>query len=138
MNQWVTPEIDIAFIVGSFGASAVLVFAVLESKMSQPRNFVGGQVLSALVGVTTRVVIPEPWIAGPVGMSLALVAMQLTSTTHPPGGATALIACSMATLPKWHGYSYLVTVAVGSVAMLAIALLVNNLDPRRRYPTFWW
>jgi CBS-domain-containing membrane protein len=54
------------------------------------------------------------------------------------GGATALIACSMATLPKWHGYSYLVTVAVGSVAMLAIALLVNNLDPRRRYPTFWW
>ena len=66
-------------------AAAVLVFAVLESKMSQPRNFLGGQLLSALVGITTRVVIHQVWIAGPVGMSLALVLMQCTSTTHPPG-----------------------------------------------------
>lgn len=44
----------------------------------------------------------------------------------------------MATLPKWHGYSFLVTVAVGSVIMQLIALVINNLDPRRRYPTFWW
>ena len=53
--------------------------------MSQPRNFLGGQLLSALVGITTRVVISTVWIAGPVGMSLALVLMQCTSTTHPPG-----------------------------------------------------
>lgn len=138
LNQFASPEIDIAFLVGSFGASAVLVFAVLESKMSQPRNFLGGQVLSALVGVTTRVVIQQPWIAGPVGMSLALLLMQLTSTTHPPGGATALIASTLTTLPRWHGYSFIVTVLVGSLVMQAIALIINNLDPRRRYPTFWW
>lgn len=41
------------------------------------------------------------WLANAVGMSLALLAMQLTQTTHPPGGATALIACSMAQLPAW-------------------------------------
>ncbi|EFN58032.1 hypothetical protein CHLNCDRAFT_142243 [Chlorella variabilis] len=138
MNQWVTPEIDIVFVVGSFGASAVLVFALLESKMSQPRNFLGGQMLSALVGITTRVVIHQVWIAGPVGMSLALVAMQLTATTHPPGGATALIACTLPTLPKWHGYSYLVTIGVSSIIMQLIALVVNNIDPRRRYPTYYW
>ncbi len=34
----VTPEIDIALMVGSFGASAVLVFGVVESKLAQPRN----------------------------------------------------------------------------------------------------
>ena len=45
--------------------------------MSQPRNFLGGQMLSALVGITTRVVIHQPWIAGPVGMSLALLLMQV-------------------------------------------------------------
>lgn len=60
---------------------------------------------------------------------------QLTATTHPPGGATALIAGTLTELPKWHGYSYLVTIAVGSVIMQAIALVINNLDPRRRYPT---
>ncbi|KAI7844992.1 hypothetical protein COHA_001358 [Chlorella ohadii] len=138
MNQWVTPEIDIAFVVGSFGASAVLVFALLESKMSQPRNFLGGQMLSAVVGITTRVIIHQTWIAGPVGMSLALVVMQLTATTHPPGGATALIAATLPTLPKWHGYSYLVTISVGSCIMQIIALIVNNLDPKRRYPTYWY
>ncbi|KAL4443756.1 hypothetical protein ABPG75_011493 [Micractinium tetrahymenae] len=138
MNQWASPEIDIAFVVGSFGASAVLVFAVLESKMSQPRNFLGGQFLSAVVGITVRVIIHQPWIAGPVGMSLALVLMQLTSTTHPPGGATALIASTLTTLPKWHGYSFLITVLVGSLTMQLIALVVNNLDPRRRYPSFWY
>lgn len=138
LNQWASPEIDIAFVVGSFGASAVLIFAVLESKMSQPRNFIGGQFLSAIVGITVRVIIHQAWIAGPVGMSLALVVMQLTSTTHPPGGATALIASTLPTLPKWHGYSFLITVLVGSLTMQVIALVVNNIDPRRRYPSFWY
>lgn len=46
--------------------------------MSQPRNFLGGQFLSALVGITTRVVIHQTWIAGPVGMSLALLVMQVS------------------------------------------------------------
>lgn len=138
LNQWATPEVNIAFTVGSFGASAVLIYAMLESKMAQPRNFVGGQLLSAVVGITTRVVIHQPWIASPVAMSLALVVMMTTSTTHPPGGATALIAANLTTLPKWHGYSYLVTIGVGSLVMQVIALVVNNLNPRRRYPTFWW
>ncbi|KAI3428236.1 hypothetical protein D9Q98_006616 [Chlorella vulgaris] len=138
LNQWVTPDIDIALIVGSFGASAVLIFGVIESKMAQPRNFMGGQFLSGLVGITTRVVIHQAWIAGPVGMSLALVVMMVTSTTHPPGGATALIAATLTDLPKWHGYAYLVTVGLGSLVMQVIALVVNNIDPQRRYPTFWW
>ena len=90
------------------------------------------------MGVTTRVVIHQPWIASPVGVSLAVFAMQLTSTTHPPGGATALIVCQYATLPRWGGYSYAVTVLVASLVMLIVALIVNNLDPRRHYPTYWW
>lgn len=137
MNQWISPKIDIALIVGSFGASAVLIFGMLDSKLSQPRNFVGGQLLSAIIGVTVRIIIPKPWIAAPVGMSLSLLAMQLTSTTHPPGGATALIAASMTELPKWHGYSYIITVLCGTIIMLIIALVVNNLSSRRRYPTYW-
>jgi CBS-domain-containing membrane protein len=73
----------------------VLVFAVLESKMSQPRNFLGGQLLSALVGITTRVGIHQAWIAGPVGMSLALVLMQCSSTTHPPGKPAGALTAAL-------------------------------------------
>ena len=35
------PSIDMKILIPSFGASAVLLFAVPESKLSQPRNFVG-------------------------------------------------------------------------------------------------
>jgi len=38
LNQWVSPEINLPFMVASLGASAVLVFALPESKLSQPRN----------------------------------------------------------------------------------------------------
>jgi CBS-domain-containing membrane protein len=117
--QWVSPDIDLPLLVGSFGASAVLLFAVVESKLSQPRNFMGGQVLSSVVGVVVRLVIPVAWIAQPVSVSLAILAMMLTSTTHPPGGATALIVAGAVTLPKWSGFSYCVTVLAGSAVMQA-------------------
>lgn len=62
----------------------------------------GGQVISAIVGVCIRLALDKvQWLANAVGMSLALLAMQLTQTTHPPGGATALIACSMPTVAAW-------------------------------------
>ncbi|KAG7671585.1 hypothetical protein Ndes2526B_g09252 [Nannochloris sp. 'desiccata'] len=138
LNQWVGPIINLPLLVASFGASAVLVCAVPESKLSQPRNFVGGQVVSAIVGVVVRLIIHKVWIAQPVGMSLALVVMQLTSTIHPPGGATALIACSMEEIPKWAGFSYVVAVAFSSVIMLMVVLVVNGLNPGRQYPTFWY
>lgn len=138
MNEWVGQDADMVFIIGSFGASAVLLFGVVESKLSQPRNFLGGQVLSAITGLVVRTIITAPWIASPVGMSLALLVMQLTATTHPPGGATALIICCKAQLPKWNGWSYLVVVLIDCGIMQTVAFIVNTLDPKRLYPTFWW
>ena len=64
--------------------------------------------------------------------------MHLTKTLHPPGGATALIAVIGG--PKIHnlGYVYvLIPVAAGAFIMLAVALLINNLAPTRRYPEYW-
>lgn len=37
-------------IVTSFGASAILLFGVIESPVAQPRNFVGGHIISAFMG----------------------------------------------------------------------------------------
>jgi CBS-domain-containing membrane protein len=93
-----------------------------------------------LAGIIVRIVIPPSakWIAAPTAMSLALVAMLLASMVHPPGGATALIAAITPNLPPWHGFSFLVAVALGCAVMQAIALLTNNADPLRRYPTYWW
>lgn len=126
-------------LVASFGASAVLLYGVPESKLAQPRNLIGGQVISAIVGVCVRLALDRvQWLANAVGMSLALLAMQLTSTTHPPGGATALIACSSAVMAPWHGFQLVLAVFVGSVELLAVALVISNFHRGRAYPTFWW
>lgn len=126
-------------LIASFGASAVLCYAVPESKLSQPRNLVGGQVVSAIVGVCVRLALGRvQWLANAVGMSLAVLAMMATRTTHPPGGATALIACSLPSLPPWAGFQLVVAALLGSLELLVVALLVSNLHKGRAYPTYWW
>ncbi len=134
-------SIDSLFLIGSFGASAVLVYGAPLAEFSQPRNLVGGHVVSAIVGVTVFVLAGEPSIlACSMAVSLAIVAMHLTRTLHPPGGATALIAVIGGDRVHSLGYTYAVCpVLVGALIMLLVALLVNNLStqPKRHYPVYW-
>lgn len=81
------------FLIGSFGASAVLIYGVPMGELSQPRNLVGGHVISALVGVVAYNLFPDHLVlASALAVATAIAAMMVTNTTHPPGGATALIA----------------------------------------------
>ncbi|KAG5917547.1 hypothetical protein E4U53_004194 [Claviceps sorghi] len=61
--------------------------------------------------------------------------MALTKTVHPPAGATALLAVVDAALVR-IGWFLLPVVLLGSALMLAVALLVNNIE--RRFPVYWW
>ena len=131
---------DLMLLVGSLGASAVLTFGAIKSPLAQPRNLMGGHVLSALVGVTAwKLFYPYPWLAAALAVATSIAMMHASRTLHPPGGATALIAVLGG--PKVHqlGYFYvLMPVALGAVALLLASLVVNNLCPTRRYPEFWW
>ena len=65
--------------------------------------------------------------------------MYLTHTTHPPGGATALIAIIGSESIHAQGYWYVLNpVMLGVVLLLLVALVVNNLSPLRKYPNYWW
>ncbi|HEY5998698.1 MAG TPA: HPP family protein [bacterium] len=127
-------------LIGSFGASAVLVYAAIRSPLAQPRNLVGGHVVSALVGVACwRLFGDHLWVAAALGVSLAIAGMLATRTLHPPGGATALIAVIGGRGIHDLGFLYaLVPAGAGALVLLAVALAVNNLAPRRRYPEYWW
>ncbi len=131
---------DFTLIVGSFGASAVLIYGAVDSPLAQPRNLIGGHILSALVGVTAwQLLSGQPWLAAPLAVATAIAVMQLTGTVHPPGGATALIAVIGSGQIHNLGYLYvLVPIALGAFLMLAAALLVNRLAPGRKYPKSWW
>ena len=82
---------------------------------------------------------PYLWLAAALAVATSIALMHATKTLHPPGGATALIAVIGGAKIHHLGYFYaVIPVGAGALVMLAVALLVNNLAPRRRYPEFWW
>ncbi|SFB43718.1 HPP family protein [Algoriphagus aquimarinus] len=125
------------FLIGSFGASSVLVYGLIGSPLAQPRNLVGGHVVSAIVGVTINLIFPSTlWIAAPLAVALSIVMMQMTLTLHPPGGATALIAVIGSEKVKALGYMYVISpVLTGSLILLFVALIFNNITSHRKYPS---
>jgi CBS domain-containing membrane protein len=127
---------DNLFLIGSFGASAVLVYGATNSPLAQPRNLVGGHVISAVVGVTLHKLIPgEIWLSSALAVSTAIVMMQITKTVHPPGGATALIANIGSEKIKALGFMYVVSpVFTGVIVLLVVALIFNNIPKNRYYP----
>ena len=127
---------DAPLIIGSFGASAVLIYGAINSPLAQPRNLLGGHVLSALIGVSMQRWLPhEAWLAGALAVALAIVGMQITKTLHPPGGATALIAVIGSPQLKALGYGYvLMPVLSGVMVLLLVALVFNNITATRHYP----
>jgi CBS-domain-containing membrane protein len=130
---------DLILMIGSFGASAVLVYGAIKSPLAQPRNLVGGHFLSALVGVAAfKVFQGQPAIAAAAAVATAIAVMLATKTLHPPGGATALIAVIGGEKVHALGFLYaVIPAAAGAAILLIVALLFNNIPKSRRYPEFW-
>ncbi|WP_041600334.1 HPP family protein [Halothiobacillus neapolitanus] len=147
--------LDRILIIGSIGASAVLLFGAIRSPLAQPRNLIGGHALSALIGVSLHLLLVretgdpgilsgiQPFIASvltpalAVGLSIAV--MHATRTLHPPGGATALVAVIGSQQIHAMGYWFVLFPGIlAPLILLFIALVFNNLVPKRVYPEFWW
>jgi CBS-domain-containing membrane protein len=127
---------DNLFLIGSFGASSVLIYGIINSPLAQPRNLIGGHLVCAIVGVTVHKLLPnEVWLSSAIAVALSIVLMQITKTLHPPGGATALIANIGSEKIKALGYMYVLSpVLTGVLILLAVALVFNNISKTRQYP----
>lgn len=132
---------DALFLIGSFGASAVLIFSTPQAEFSQPRNLIGGHVFSAIVGMSVYKFLHfDIMILSALAVSLSIIVMHLTHTIHPPGGATALL-CIVGS-DNIHNLGYMFTlspVLLDAFIMFVVALLINNLssNPKRHYPLYW-
>jgi CBS-domain-containing membrane protein len=120
---------DALMLITAFGSSAVIVFGDKESRSAQPRNLIGGHVLSALVGVLSyKILSDQPWLAASVATAVSIVVMRLTKTLHPPGGATALLAVVGTDGIHNLGFFYVVSpVAIGAAVLLLFGLTINNI-----------
>lgn len=121
-------------IVAPIGASAVLLFAVPTSPLAQPWAIIGGNTISALVGVTAARLVPDPALAIGVAVSLAIAAMSLCRCLHPPGGAAALTAVIGGKTVLAAGFLFpFLPVALNSCLLVALGWVAHKLS-RQRYP----
>jgi CBS domain-containing membrane protein len=127
---------DNLFLIGSFGASSVLIYGIVNSPLAQPRNLIGGHLICAFVGVSMHKLLPsEIWLSSALAVSFSIVFMQITKTLHPPGGATALIANIGSEKIKNLGYLYVISpVLTGVLILFLVAIFSNNMTSDRSYP----
>ncbi|MDX1298787.1 MAG: HPP family protein [Pseudomonas sp.] len=122
------------WLIAPMGASAVLLFAVPASPLAQPWSIVGGNLISALVGVSCAAWLGHSAPVAALAGGLAIAAMFALRCLHPPGGAVALTAVLAGPEVAQLGYHFaLYPVGLNSLGLLLIALLFNN-ALRRQYP----
>lgn len=129
-------QTDNILLIGSFGATAVLIFGATNSPLAQPRNLIFGHLISAFIGVLIHKLIPDQlWLSSALAVSLSIVSMQITKTMHPPGGATALIANIGSEKIRALGFGYVFSPVLSGVLILfTVAVIVNNIPKNRNYP----
>lgn len=120
---------DLPLIVAPLGASAVLIFAVPASPLAQPWPVVGGNTVSALVGVAVFQAVPDAMLAAGLAVGLAILAMSLCRCLHPPGGAAALTAVIGTQNIHLAGYGFaFAPVALNSIALVSLAMLFHRVS----------
>jgi CBS-domain-containing membrane protein len=128
-----TDSEHLPLVLGSFGASCVLVYGFPELPFSQPRHVFLGHLLSSAIGLAGLTMF-GPW---PASMALAtataVAAMMALRCVHPPAGSNPVIV--YLTQPGWTFLAW--PTALGALLLLAVALLFNNLGRERRYPQYW-
>jgi CBS-domain-containing membrane protein len=125
--------LGVTLLLGSFGASCVLLFGYPEAPFAQPMNVIGGHVICTAIGLSLLYGCgAHSWsLALAVGVSIA--AMMATRTVHPPAGSNPVIV--FLAQPAW---SFIVfPVLSGAILLVLIALMYNNLVRKERYPTYW-
>lgn len=120
------------FIIAPFGANAVLLYSATSSPLAQPKNVCFGHLISAVIAITCNLILPSSWYTMAIAVTLAIIAMMLTDTLHPPGGATALLCV----IQDVRSFTFLISpLALGIAIILVSATLSSKIFPGvRPYP----
>jgi CBS-domain-containing membrane protein len=136
---------DVPYVImsGSFGALATLLFGAPASPFAQPRMVLLGHILSITLAILVDYLVIAnllpAWVSVALVPALAISGMAVAGCIHPPAAAAALIYASGNDKIKSFGWMFLfLPNLVGVIIMIIVAILVNNLSSKRKYPQFWW
>ena len=124
----------VPLLVAPMGASAVLLFALPSSPLAQPWSIIGGNMLSAAIGVTVAILIPNATLAAAVAVALAIGGMSLARCLHPPGGAAALLPVIGGAHVASAGYWFVLMPVGVNAVLLTLLGYCFHLFTRHRYP----
>ncbi|MCE0555958.1 HPP family protein [Motilimonas sp. E26] len=114
------------WLMAPLGATAVLVFGVPASPLAQPKNVIFGHLITATIGVVFTLYIGVTPLTLALATGLAVSAMLVTKTTHPPAGANPILI--MLTGQTWW---FLVSpVLTGAVTLVLVGWLMRKLQQR--------
>lgn len=115
-------------VVAPIGASAVLLFVVPASPLAQPWAVIGGNTISAFIGLIVLHTVNVPDIAAGMAVALAILAMSFTRSLHPPGGAAALtVILAGPAIDAWGWWFPIVPVALNSIILVGVGLIFHRL-----------
>lgn len=135
VSSWILgADAGLPMLIAPMGASAVLIFAMPSSPLAQPWPVLGGNILSAAIGVACARFVGDPALAAALAVACAIGAMFALRCLHPPGGAIALTAVLGGPAIQAAGFGFALSpVAINSLLLLAVAFVFNNAT-RHRYP----
>jgi CBS domain-containing membrane protein len=135
LSHWLLGNAStIPWLIAPMGASAVLLFGVPASPLAQPWSIIGGNLVSAVVGVTCALFINDPAIAAAVAVGVAICAMFTLRCVHPPSGAVALTAVLGGPAVHALGYEFVLEPVLLQSCMLLGSALVYHKATGHRYP----
>jgi CBS-domain-containing membrane protein len=134
-----TQSLSHMLILGSFGASSVILFAYPDAPFAQPRNTIGGHFLSSLVGLLFVLWLGPHWWVLALAVATAVAVMMITRTVHPPAGSNAVIVWLIAASHADLSWGFLMFPTLfGAIAITLVALIYNNVTREGSYPKYWY
>lgn len=125
-------------IMAPFGATCVLLFAVSTSPLAQPRNVILGHFISAFVGLLFLKLFGISMFITALAVGVAIGLMQWLRCVHPPAGANPLVILLTANQVSYDWGFLLFPVLAGSISLVMIALVVNNIKAPVKWPNYWF
>lgn len=122
--------LGVLLLVAPFGASCVLVFALPQSPLAQPKNVIGGHLISAFIGVAVFALLGAHPLSFALAVGLAIAAMQATETLHPPAGADPIVV--LATGASWSFLA--MPMLAGTTLIVGLAYCYHRFVSHRSYP----
>ena len=131
--EWFSLAAHYPLVIIPFATSIVLVIGSPEAEPAQPRALIGGHVVATLAGLAVlQLAGPHAWAAA-AAVGLAILAMYVTGTFHPPAGINPLLVVSNG-LPWTFLFA---PVLAGAVLLTGFAYVWHRWIRQRRWPQRW-